>query len=201
MMMRRATTTIMRRTFTSSSNNKTMQTAMHQQQCCNRHFLIVQWPTNDVTIRLDESRTVREQQEMLNDIATYAESQTQRLYNLQPLDAKRQSLEFIAQQSRLLDSMLNDKDSDKTLFLSPNHNSASVVVEPNTLSCQLNNITLIDRSPIDDSNHQISKALKAQENKKMMTKKKASKTKEAPATATAEELVEEEEHPVVASKN
>jgi hypothetical protein len=158
----------------------------------NKHFIIVQWPNSDVTVRADEPKTLKEQHEMLHDIAEYAESQTQRIYNLQTVDSKRSQLEFSQQPSRLLDSILSEKESDKSVLLEQSL--------PSTYNKQLNLITLIDRSPVDDAN-QWNKLIKIQEEKIMkqikQQKQQQQKQKTSPKDMQQQQqqqTIEEDEH-------
>ena len=144
-----------------------------------------------MTIRVDESRNAKEQQDLFNDISNYAESQTQRLYNLQPIESKRQGLEFVAQQSRQLDAILNDKENDKSIFFAPFHQQ-----EINTLSCQLNVVQLIDRSPTDDTNVKLEKAVSKAQKFQDKRKKKVDVTKKENI-----EEQEEEHSPLAAVKS
>lgn len=194
------TTRLSRSLFNNSSGNTTMTTAPMFR---NKHFMIVQWPTSDVTVKVDESKTLKEQNELLHDIANYAESQTQRLLNLQAVDSKRNQLEFVPQQSRLLQSILSEKDSDKSAFFE----DPSKHMEPITYNQQLNLITLIDRTPVDNSYDQLQKLLKLEEEKRekqLLQQKRQQKreqkkaAKEVPLHQIQEQQqhqpIEEEEH-------
>jgi hypothetical protein len=162
----------------------------------NKHFIIVQWPNSDVTVRADEPKTLKEQHEMLHDIAQYAESQTQRIYNLQTVDSKRSQLEFSQQPSRLLDSILSEKESDKSVLLEQS--------PPSTYSKQLNLITLIDRSPVDDSNQwnklikiqeeKIMKQIKQQKQQQQQKQKTSPKNMQQQQQQQQQKTIEEDEH-------
>lgn len=139
----------MMRRFLSNSNSlcKSCNTRFHsstsalqqQFQQNNKHFVIIQWPNNEVSLKLDNRKTAQEHDEFFNDISQYAESQLQRLHNLKPKPQQQPSpLEFSHHPSRQLDALLSNKSTSHTA--------------PCTYSVQLNSITMFDSSILKSAN-------------------------------------------------